>query len=179
MQMPDNPGDKPLFSVDALAAVQPDPAVQVVSRRIFTLQRTDGETTGNPATWTESGSAFHDLMASIIGPGGVMLPGFNEALSVLKLLGFGDMPLVFLKQFRDIADGSRACYQAITEAVATVTRFGGGGKLDGQYQLTIEPLVTHPIVQDLGLGGLQLQSTFGFYVNYDFVMNEGQEVWRA
>jgi hypothetical protein len=89
------------------------------------------------------------------------------------------MPLVFLKQFRDAVDGTRACYQAIIEADAQITRFGGFGMLPGNYEVKVEPLSSHPFVEDFGLPASRLTAKIAFYANYDFTMNMGTEAWRA
>jgi hypothetical protein len=173
-QMPELDTDDALFAVDALAFPEPDPEVQIVTRRIFDVKRIDEKQLGGAAkSWTDSSGAFRDLMKSFVAGESELL------LDLAKLLGLEDMPLVFLKQFRDVTHGTRACYQSIVEATANIIRFGGGGLLPGRYQLTIQPLASHPIVSDLGLAGPQLQASLAFHVNYDFVMNEGVEVWKA
>ena len=44
------------------------------------------------------------------------LSGAGLAAQFVDLLRNRQYPLVFLKQFRDVADSSRACYQAVAEA---------------------------------------------------------------
>jgi hypothetical protein len=172
--MPEHETDEALFAVDALAFPEPNSSKEIVSRRIFDVRRIDQKQLNGPTKpWPDAGSAFRELMKAFVAEESKLI------LDVAKLLGLDDMALIFLKQFRDVSNGALACYQSIVEADATVTRFGGGGLLPGQYQMTIQPLASHPIVTDLGLSGQQLQSSFAFRVNYDFTMNEGVEVWKA
>ncbi|MDR3417349.1 MAG: hypothetical protein P4L83_14285 [Nevskia sp.] len=60
-------------------------------------------------------------------------------------------PLINLKQFRDAADSSRACYQALVECPTQLVKLHGGGLLPGDYSLEIPYVESHTIVKDLGL----------------------------
>ena len=55
--------------------------------------------------------------------GEVILPGLRLASSLVDdMLAGRMMRQVFLKQFRDAADGNRACYQSVVEAPVDVKR---------------------------------------------------------
>ena len=62
----------------------------------------------------------------------------------------GTFPIIGLKQFRDIAQSDRACYQAITDAPMKIVDFHAGGLL-GEYVVNLGGLASEPIRQDLGL----------------------------
>jgi hypothetical protein len=98
--------------------------------------------------------------------------------NVLEILRHRHVPVVNLKQFRDAKDGNKACYQALIEGPLTVTRFGGGGLMRGDFTLDITPCQSHPIAADLGLQ-LPTRSRFGMWVRMDFDVEPGQEVWKA
>ena len=82
---------------------------------------------------------------------------------------------VYLKQFPDAADGSRACYQALISADVTVSAFRGGGFLGGEYTLTVHPCDSHPLFKDLGLA-TGARPLFGYWFDFDFVCEAGREI---
>jgi hypothetical protein len=82
------------------------------------------------------------------------------------------IPLVFLKQFRDARDSRRACYQQIVEAPLKVENFYEGGIFLKPYMLNLTPLASHPLVQNLGLKTRQ-GSRVGAWMKVDFVLGNG------
>jgi hypothetical protein len=119
-------------------------------------------------------------MRLIVGSDGtVTLPGLGLVLQLFDFLTHREVPLVFLKQFRDVNQGDRACYQAIVEAPATLLSFRGGGALRGKYLLQIKSLDTFPLVRDLGLKASKQEAIGAWYTEFDFVMGTGREVWRT
>jgi len=91
----------------------------------------------------------------------------------------GEVPLALLKQFRDVADGDTACYQAIVSVPIRATAIRAGGVLPGLYQVELPEIASHPIASDLGLDPSALSSVKGFWLDFDFVLGRGTEVWRA
>ena len=94
------------------------------------------------------------------------------------------VPMLFLKQFRDVGDGRRACYKALVTANSTPTEIRSGGILPGSYDLTIRSFASHPVIRDMGLGSpddaeTTLRGCSGFYVDFDFLMERGRELWKA
>ena len=86
------------------------------------------------------------------------------------------MAQVFLKQFRDAGDGTRACYQAVVEAPV---RIGQVSTLPAQsdHRIRVHPLDSHPIGQELGLADQQAEVSFE--VEIDFIVEDGVEVGRV
>jgi hypothetical protein len=88
----------------------------------------------------------------------------------------GQVRQVFLKQFRDAADGTRACYQAVVEAPIQVTRLSFTPSLT-EWDVTIHPLDSHPIGQELGVeSGRALMA---YEAELDMVVLTGTEVGRV
>jgi hypothetical protein len=90
--------------------------------------------------------------------------------------------LVFLKQFRDVACPTKACYQAIIEAPLGV--HAGGAQyhpLDAQlYEIVFGDYASHPIATELGVApNRPLPVAFAFNARFDFDIELGDEVWRA
>ncbi|MEG3850005.1 acetoacetate decarboxylase family protein [Microcoleus sp. herbarium19] len=90
-----------------------------------------------------------------------------------------EVPMVFLKQFRDVRDGDKACYQAIVEATATLEKFHEGFPyLRQKFQVSIENFDSHPIVTELGLK-LTQTAQLAFWLHFDFSFANGTEIWKA
>jgi hypothetical protein len=90
--------------------------------------------------------------------------------------------LVFLKQFRDVACPTKACYQAVIEAPLGV--HAGGARyhpLDAQlYEIAFGNYASHPIATELGVAADQpLPVAFAFNARFDFDIELGYEIWRA
>jgi hypothetical protein len=113
----------------------------------------------------------------LLGRLGALLPGLAESLAS-GLEGY-EAPMIFLKQFRAISDGKRACYQAIVEAPARLLTLRSAGRLRGRHEVEIQPYESHPIARDLGLRSGRLTPFASVYADFDFVMNNGRELWRA
>jgi hypothetical protein len=82
---------------------------------------------------------------------------------------------VFLKQFRDAGDPTKACYQAVIEAPAHLEKFYAGW-FTHPHDIAITPCDSHPIVAECGLGGANIRSKLGFWCQMDFVMQPGKVV---
>ena len=147
------------------------PLMEVTRTAVTT---TDGE------IWKDLEDAVSAVGHLLSGNGGkLVVPGFNFLLDLVGLARNEEVPGVFLKQFRDTADGTKACYQAVIEAGSFVDTFNGGGLLDGTYQATLFSYDSHPLADDLGLTPGPQPLEFPFWVNMDFTIGQGQEVWRA
>jgi uncharacterized protein with NAD-binding domain and iron-sulfur cluster len=171
------------YSVDGWVA----DAARFEMRRLVEARPTDGK-----------GSLF-DLSAGI-GPVGALAElaalfatvGLGDAVWALAKTSFDDLasgivPMVFLKQFRDLAEPQRACYQAILEADARkLGDFRHGGRLHRSYVLEVADAPGYPLASQLGLEG---ERTAGgsvlapvrcpIWLEFDFLLGDGREVWRA
>jgi acetoacetate decarboxylase len=88
-------------------------------------------------------------------------------------------PMVFLKQFPDASHAEKACYMSLVEAPSNMTAFQHGGLLHTSYEVTFTPCDSHPIVSDLGLTSASVEPIISFYVEFDFEIDNGVEIWRA
>jgi hypothetical protein len=133
------------------------------------------------AVWLDLGAAFKAFMSMWTGGQPVLKAhGFELMIDLWKHFGGGrrNVPMVNLKQFRDAADFTRACYQAIIESSCTVVGEAKGGPLLGKYRLHITECASHRINEDLGIAQ-DAESTFGAWVTMSFTADAGVEVWRA
>lgn len=90
--------------------------------------------------------------------------------------------LVFLKQFRDVACPTKACYQAIVEAPLSVDPVGASYEsLDpAMFEVSIEDWASHPIASDLGISpSTPIAPKLAFRAELNFEVQLGDEVWRA
>jgi hypothetical protein len=86
------------------------------------------------------------------------------------------LPTVFLKQIRSIEDGTGAALQQVVEAHYTVQSFWGAPLLHS-YDMTIHPLDSQPLGEELGLvsGPVHL----AYHCTIDFRVGGGRVVWDA
>jgi hypothetical protein len=125
-----------------------------------------------------TGADFVQAVRGVLGLDGLgMLDVAGRTTGALLRRGSADArtDLVFLKQFRDAADPSRACYQAVIEAPATVDAFRGGRPL-APHRVEIRAADSHPIVRELGLSGASITSQLAGSLDFDFTMREGRTV---
>jgi hypothetical protein len=114
--------------------------------------------------------ALHGHLAPAIDPGlGFTLDSLGDLLAE-------HVPQLFLKQFRDIADGRNACYQAITEATGQITRFDALPHLV-EFDMALDPLDSSPIASEFGLAAQQ--RVLGVQITYDMIIQPGRVLWQA
>jgi Flavin containing amine oxidoreductase len=108
--------------------------------------------------------------------GEIVLPGMRFTATLVDDIREGRMRQVFLKQFRDAADGSRACYQSVVETPIEVQRrtFRPSGR---DWDITLRPLDSHPIDQEMGL--TSQRASVAFEGELDMVVKNGIEVGRV
>ena len=81
--------------------------------------------------------------------------------SILDVLSSRQLPMLFLKQFRDIVFGDRACYQAIVEGAFRIV--GERAQLSqDHYVLELQDVDSVPICRELGIraGGVPVDFAF-------------------
>ena len=88
----------------------------------------------------------------------------------------GRMSQVFLKQFRDTADGTRACYQAVVEAAVQIKRITYA-LTERDWSIKVHRLDSHPIDRELGVASQQ--ASIALDMEIDFVVENGFEVGRV
>ena len=146
-------------------------------RRKNNLNSSDGSHTKD---WNDLWSASRDvgrIFAQSVGgiPGGIM-----ETINNLSPIpGLETVPMVLLKQFRDISDPQTACYQSICECYGKIDHFRQGGLLRGEYEFCLNHLDSHPLAEDLGLQVGTQEVKSGYWFDYDFSMLTGKEIWRS
>lgn len=108
--------------------------------------------------------------------------GLTDDPNELVLAMVANPTLVFLKQFRDVACPTKACYQAVVEAPLAVDPVGATYEsLDPtMFTISVEDWDSHPIASDLGIAASQpIAPELAFRAELGFDVQLGDEVWRA
>jgi hypothetical protein len=178
-QLPEGPDDPGPLWADALVLPTFSPDTEVVQKRLFDLAR-DVRVPPDPNSPRfgagEKRAAFEAIARKLHEVGEAECDWQFFVKTVADLLG-EHLPMVFLKQFRDVTDPTAACYQAIIEANATVNGFSGAGFLPGGWDLRMQSYASVDMPKYLGLAPKQ-RVDLGFYVYFSFSMDLGKEVWR-
>ena len=110
----------------------------------------------------------------------------DEEKKLFDLPGLGDflgfnvpVKMAFLKQFPDVANTSKACYQAIVEAEATPITRRGFGFTPQTYRARVRSYESHPFQQSLGLAAGWQNVGQGAWVDFDSEMKLGKVIWQA
>ncbi|EMJ95355.1 hypothetical protein [Leptospira alstonii] len=159
------------FSVDAITPRGKDR--QAVSQRIFTLTCPPGESQTKESydEFSKIGNRFAEILFD--NPYKIAIPGMSLPINLSDYLFSPELGMVFLKQFRDAADPTLACYQAIVEANSNVTRFRKGGLLEGNYILDVLSNAYFPFISDFGLKSTSVPVQFGIWCDFDFDFSAG------
>jgi hypothetical protein len=162
------------FAVDALVMKAFSQDSKATYSTIFEARPLVGQTGDPPGGLLGSLKSLAETAVS-------RLTGAFTSISVQlhKAFGEGEMVMVFLKQFPDAADPTRACYQGIIEAQAKVNGFRGAGLTDTPYEVRITSYASHPFLAELGLKEGWQGVGQGVWVDFDFEQHLGAEVWRA
>jgi hypothetical protein len=107
--------------------------------------------------------------------GEIVLADLRLTADLIENMLAGEVHQLFLKQFRDAEDGTRAAYQSVVEAPCKILRVSN--KLVGRdADVTIHQLDSHPIAQELGVTSQRAQIVFD--AELDMVVEHGVEVAR-
>lgn len=178
MQPPTRPHDPGPFWLDACVLPTYSPTTELTRKRILSISRDPASGHVPLPEWVDDAKdAFKDIARLFFKLGDIHCD-LDFFLNTFENLLGGHMPLVFLKQFRDSATSTRACYQAIIEANATVHKFRRGGLLPGDWKLDIEQFDSLKIRDNLQLPAHSVID-YGFWLDFTFSMDLGSEVWRA
>jgi hypothetical protein len=189
LTMPAAPSDPATFTIDTLVIPREGPDAECTERRILEVARLDADGWEELRTLWQSGAhllgAFGEILARFA-TGRGELPVLDPAF-LLGLIGqIGrQLPMVFLKQFPDIVDGTRAAYQAIVEAPVKIVSGVEGGWLPGEYGVTLHRFDSHRVVENLGLrpadtdgDAARMKSLVHGWVKFDARVDAGSVIWQ-
>lgn len=172
-----------IFSLDTLVIPGNTPETEAICKRLIEIRPTgDGKPKPHEGVFTSLEDLTREVAKRMFGGPITILRRLEEHLEehlidIGKETGLG-VPLVFLKQSRDSEFQDRACYQSIVASSFQLTGFKGAGFLS-DYQITLYDYPSDPIREDFGLPQGTLTPKLGFYVDFDFNVPPGRELWRA
>jgi hypothetical protein len=179
LTVPTRPSEADLFEIRPALFDRFGPDVLAQRESLVQVTRVGGTSRGAVAqVFTEGKAALEAIVDLVFGGPTITVPGLGLALSMVDMLWTGPA-FTFLKQFRDVADPSRACYQAGIEAGTRLDRFRCAGMLDGRYTLDLKTADSHPMVSELGLAPRTFDAVRGFFVDMDFTLESGVTRWKA
>jgi hypothetical protein len=89
------------------------------------------------------------------------------------------LPMVLLKQFRDIVDPWSACYLGVVKVTNEINIFRHGGLLPDDYTINVADLAGEPIRRELGLADDPIVPWVAFWLEFDFVVGAGEVLWDS
>ena len=145
---------------------------------LFELTRLGGVDGQAGKEWPTLEAAFNDIRLQLAGAGpSPIVPSLELGLNLIDDLLHKEVPLAFLKQFRNALGDGGVAYQAILELPATVQRFRGIQLID-EYQFTLlNDLASYPLASDLGV--TSQKALVSFKLEMDFTIGNGTEIWNA
>jgi hypothetical protein len=178
VDLPDDPAvlNPPSLSLDVFGLKKFGPDEEAKRWPLLEFTRRSGSE-GTGKTWSGLKELFHDIRPHLWGDEGpVILPGLGFPVSLLGDFLHHAMPLVFLKQFRDVTDDQNAAYQAIVEAPSPIHSLHA--ELMGEYDFSMaEALASYPLADDLGLKSQK--AILSIKVKMDFEIGGGKIIWEA
>ena len=175
-QIPDDQKDASSFAMTTLGVRKFGPSAAGEVMDMITINKT--KEVNDSSAWSgikEGAEAVFNLFSSEEGVKNDVRLMFNELKDLIHL----EIPFVFLKQFRDVADGSKACYQSIVETPCRVAKWDSGGVLHGEYEVNIIDCDSHPMREKLGLAEGPMSPELSFWCRFDFEIGNGTEIWKA
>ena len=178
-----------LTHVDAWAVAAPGSRL----RRERLIDLTAPAAGGAPVPWANQGAAldtlFDHMVGSVADVAAPLGPAFNLAGAALnamlepllrnafKAIVAGvsaDVPIVFLRQFRDPRHSAQADIQQVVHAKTRLDLASlSGHQLPGPYQLTFHDMASHPFSSELGVpNGAPVATSLTVEANCGFVLNE-------
>ncbi|MGZ3455059.1 MAG: NAD(P)-binding protein [Polyangiales bacterium] len=159
--------DGPFYS-DAMVLPTYTPETPVQSKRILDVSRIGAE----PPPKID-GSPFEHIIRKIVGEA---IQDAELAAKVITQLLQPSMPVVYLKQFRDVVNPNDACYQAIIESNTTIRSIQEFGLMP-KYQIETHSMASVDVAKHLGFAGTSVPSEIGMWCHLDFEVDLGKVVW--
>lgn len=178
LDIPQKGEDPAEFSCQSLTFDKYSPETKALMKTIMSISRTQKNSEA-AEIWEDIEGAIKAIAGFLAHKGKPVIPGIGLLIELYELAKHREVPAIFLKQFRDAADGTKACYQGIIEAGCEVTAFRGAGLLDGDYVLTPTDYPSMPLASSLGIDPDGAKVHFPFWANIDFVVQDVKETWRG
>jgi uncharacterized protein with NAD-binding domain and iron-sulfur cluster len=173
---PGDPGNPDALAVDLFATRTFGRDSEEVYQRLLTMTPVARRESKAMAEVEGFASGARALFGHVSGGHAEWHASMGLSIDIIARLLQEQVPQLFLKQFRDVADGNLACYQAITEAMGQVTRFDSVPHLT-EYDMVLAHLDSSPVATDLGIA--PRQRVLGAEFEYDMAIFPGKVLWKA
>lgn len=180
LEIPQDRASAERLTLDAHAVERFDSAdLQGRRQRLLEVIRVD-EASANQSSWPfNTVDDIARLFSELIGKGNWLLaPDRRFLVDLLGNVMHHRGRIVCLKQFSDVENSDRACYQAIVETPIEATALREGALLPGAYELVLNDFDSHPIMRDLGLEARQ-RAVLGYWLDFDFTFRPGMTIWKS
>jgi hypothetical protein len=172
ISIPKSPSNAEQFTLDTLVVAKYSAqAMGEISRLVEVAQASDVYT-GPSGVWHDFGGLVKEIV-TVLDEGFGLLTDVKLFFHSLDDLVHLKIPMVFLKQARDIVEPSRAAYQSIVETTPFSPHMYEGRILASHYDVIVQQCDSHPICAELGLSTGPQRSKMSFYVNFDFEIGLG------
>lgn len=177
-QIPDAPSPGSTLSMQtwAIRKYAPDAHGELTELVKVTPAQPSG---GGFGTWLEEIEEFTAEITGLLRSPGTLAGEVELAIETIDDLLHRRAPMVFLKQFPDAAQAEKACYMSLVEAPSNMTGFRRGSILHTPWQFAFTECDSHPIAGDLGLTSATVRPILSFFVEFDFEIDQGVEIWNA
>lgn len=176
--MPADHKDAYNFSLSALAFKNFNPEERAYMQPLININKQIVETEEEEEALDDSLAMWKRVAAQMKPTSDEFHKGIKFYMQEAKDLWNLEVPLVFLRQFRDIADSKLACYQAIMEVNGKIKKFNGASIYTSKYTVTFNDVATYPICSALGIPFIS-EADWSFRVNIDLTFGTGVEVYRS
>jgi hypothetical protein len=120
---------------------------------------------------------LRDLLA--IGDASEPIGAAEVAVLFLGQILLMHLPMVLLKQFRDVVEPWRACYLGVVKVMNEIALFRSGGLLPDDYSVEIADLAGEPVRREFGLAPNPISPSAAFWLEFDFVVGDGTVLWDS
>ncbi len=171
------------FEIRTLAYRTLGPDSEAREATVLTLERADGAPLEQAGLIGALGEELLERLGVLRDELGQLLDfDFEIGANIIEFLLRPSIPMVFLKQFRDVGTSTGVCYQALVGAQADQVDLKSLRLLLRRFRLKVESLATQPLAEELGLrldSRGQLTLPGGLQVRFDFRLNEGHLIWSG
>lgn len=173
------------FQVSARVLDDYSPDTKARDALLFEVRRNGQATPNQEPSWDDIDDLAGEIIRSVFGVGDVLSLLLREGIQIRDFgvnlydhLRKTEVPMVFLKQFRDASDPKKACYQKLIYASADLDPHSvhNAGPLWGDYTLQLNDFASHPLAKDLGLRVGPNAIEEAFHLNFSFTMGLGKEL---
>ncbi len=161
----------PQFTIDVLGFKKFDPTAIAQKEHLLELKASSSE--AGERKWGDWGTAKSAFTTEIMKHARTDLG--SDVLGFAAKALVNNIPLVFLKQFRDAADTKKAAFKKIVEAPLHIKEYRDGAMLSQGHNLGINHLDSHPLAEKLGLKAQQ-NSMLNVWMKVDFILEHGVEI---